>query len=424
METVYARCAGLDVHKEFVQVCVRMLEGGGRVRQEVRRFSTLTRELLALGDWLESERVTHVAMESTGVLWKPVFNVLEERFTVWVCNAQHLKQVPGRKTDVKDCQWIAQLLQCGLLRPSFVPERPLRELRDLTRQRAQVIGEMTRVKNRIHKTLEDANIKLSCVATDILGASGRAMLEAILAGETQGSALASLARGRLRAKRERLEDALQGRLREHHRFMLETLYLHLKSLESLVARLEARIDAVTRDDAMNAPMSPEHREGPFESCVTLLDSIPGVNRTMAQTVLAEIGTDMRQFPTPAHLASWAGLCPGSNESAGKRKSGRTTKGCRWLRRAITQAAWAATRQKGTYLQSFYRRLAKRRGKKRAIVAVAHMLLVSIHCMLSTGMLYEDLGPNHFEQQNTERLTKHLIKRLEALGHVVEIHRAA
>jgi transposase len=423
MDTVFERCAGIDVHKKRIQVCLRILEGRG-ARQEVREFSTVTRALLELGDWLASEGVTHVAMESTGVLWKPVYNLLEGRFTVLVCNAQHLKQVPGRKTDIADCQWIAQLLQHGLLRNSFIPSRSLRDLRDLTRERAQFMAEITRVKNRVQKILEDANIKLSSVATDVFGVSGRAILEALMQGETDARALAQLARGRLRAKREDLEDALHGAVSDHHRFMIETDCLHLRALERLVQRIEGRIEEMAASHHLDAPATHDRPEIPFESAVELLDSIPGVNRTMAQTLLAEIGIDMRQFPTAHHLASWAGMCPGNNESAGKRKSGKTTKGNCWLRRAIVQAAWAASRQKESYLSAQYNRIARRRGKKRAIVAVANSLLVIIHQMLTDGAFYHELGHDYFDKRNAEQTIKYHVKKLESLGHVVHLELAA
>ena len=382
MDTIFERCAGIDVHKKMVQVCVRILDGRD-VRQEVREFSTVTRALLELGDWLASERVTHVAMESTGVLWKPVYNLLEGRFKVLVCNAQHLKQVPGRKTDIADCQWIAQLLQHGLLRGSFVPSRALRDLRDLTRERAQLVAEITRVKNRVQKILEDANIKLSSVA-----------------------------------------EALRGAVSEHHRFMLKTDCLHLQALERLIERLEKRIEEMATSHDLDVPATEANPEIPFESAVELLDSIPGVNRTMAQTLLAEIGIDMRQFPTGHHLASWAGMCPGNNESAGKRKSGKTTKGNCWLRRAIVQAAWAASRQKESYLSAQYNRIAKRRGKKRAIIAVANSLLVIIHQMLTDGAFYHELGHDFFDKRNAEQTIKYHVKKLESLGQVVHLELAA
>jgi len=424
METMFRKCAGIDVHKLFVMTCVRVVDESGETHEEVRRFSTVTRELLEMGDWLKAKGVTHVAMESTGVFWKPVYNVLEEGFTVLLCNAQHLRQVPGRKTDVKDSQWIAQLLQCGLLRASFVPPRPIRELRDLTRHRAQLMGEINQTKNRIHKVLEDANIQLDCVATDIFGVSGRAMLEAMINGETRAGVLKGYARGRLRGKKEALHAALEGQIREHHQFMLKTHYDHLHYLEGEVFQIEQRIGKAIEDEPPNPPASEQPSSVPFLEALDQLDAIPGLNPRVIISVLAEIGTNMAQFPTPGHLASWAGLCPGNNESAGKRKSGKTTKGSPWLRRALTEAAWAASRSKKTYFGAQYARIARRRGKKRAIIAVAHSLLITIYHLLKYRRTYQDLGPDFFDRLNHQRLTNYLVKRLESLGHTVTIAKAA
>jgi len=344
-----------------------------------------------------------VAMESTGVYWKPVFNILEGRFAVMLVNAQHIKQVPGRKTDVKDCAWIAQLLQHGLLRASFVPPPPIRELRDLTRQRSQLVAEKATAANRVQKVLEDANIKLASVATDVLGVSGRDMLEAIIAGEDDAAKLADQARKRLRHKIPALQTALRGRVTEHHRFQLRLLLDHVTHLEELIGRLGARIEEVT---------------APFAEAVERLTTIPGVEQRAAETVIAEIGPNMEQFPTADHLASWAGMCPGNNESAGKRKSGRTTKGSRWLRQMLTQAAWAASHTKDTYLAAQYRRLAARRGKKRALVALGHTLLVIMYHLLKNRTTYQELGGDFLERLEPDRLTRQLVKRLEKLGHNV------
>jgi transposase len=406
MDTLYPRCAGIDVHKANVVVCVRCCgRRGQKVSEEVRTFSTMTRDLLALADWLAEQGVTHVAMESTGVYWKPVFNILEGGVQVILVNAEHIKQVPGRKTDVKDCQWIAQLLQHGLLKASFVPPEPIRELRDLTRQRTQLIQERAAAANRIQKVLEDANVKLASVATDVLGASGRDMLEALIAGETDPEKLADLARKRLREKIPQLQLALQGRVTEHHRFLLRMHLDHVSHLEELIGRLGARVE-----EAM----------APFAEAVQRLQTIPGVSQRVAETVLAEIGTNMDQFPTDGHLASWGGMCSGNNESAGKRRSGRCTHGNRWLKRILVQAAWAASHTKGTYLAAQYRRLAKRRGRKRALVAVGHTLLVIIYHVLKRGTTYAELGPEFLDRLEPERLTRQLIKRLEALGHKVTL----
>jgi transposase len=405
MDILYRCCAGLDVHKKTVVACVRCLDQAGRVSQEVRTFGTMTADLLALADWLAERGVTHAAMESTGVFWKPVFNLLEGRVDVILVNAQHVKQVPGRKTDVKDSQWLADLLQHGLLKASFVPPAPIRELRDLTRQRAQLVADKATVANRIQKVLEDANIKLGCVATDVLGVSGRDMIEALIAGETDPEQLADKARKRLRAKIPALQAALCGRVTDHHRFQLRLLMDHLVQLEALIGRLVTRIEEVM---------------APFAEAAQRLMTIPGVEQRTAEVVVAEIGTNMEQFPTAAHLASWAGMCPGNNESAGKRRSGRTTKGSRWLRQVLTQAAWAASHTKDTYLAAQYRRLAARRGKKRALVALGHTLLVIIYHLLKDGSTYQELGGDFLERLEPERLTRQLVRRLEKLGHQVTL----
>jgi len=405
METLYPRCAGLDVHKRTVVACARRVEPTGRVREEVRTFGTMTAELLALADWLAEAGVTHVAMESTGVFWKPVFHLLEGRFEVLLVNPRHIKQVPGRKTDVKDCQWIAQLLQCGLLRASFIPPKPIRELRDLTRERAQLVAEKAAVANRIQKTLEDANIKLAGVATDVLGASGRAMIRALIAGREDPDELAELARRRLRRKLPELRAALQGLVSDHHRFLLGHLMTHLEALEGLITDLDLRIAAVMP---------------PFAEAAERLKTIPGVEQRTAEGLIAEIGTDMGRFPTSGHLASWAGVCPGNNQSAGKHRSGRTTKGDRWLRQTLTQAAWAASHTKGTYLSAHYHRLAARRGKKRAVVALSHTLLVIVYQILKYGTTYNELGADFLDRLEPERLTRQLVRRLEKLGHTVKL----
>jgi transposase len=405
MDTVHRSCAGLDVHKETVEVNVRRIDEQGRLHSEVRKFRTFTKDLLELSDWLSEEEVTHVAMESTGVFWKPIYNILEGSFKVLLVNARHIKHVPGRKTDVNDCQWIAQLLQHGLLRGSFVPSRELRDLRDLTRHRSQLVAERTRVANRIHKILEDANIKLGSVATDILGVSGRAMIKDLIAGQDNPDQLAGHARRRLKNKTAELKLALQGQVSEHHRFMLKLLWDELNQTETLLSRLEERI---------------ESKMGPFAEAVELLDDIPGVDRKVAHVIIAEIGVDMEQYPTDGHLASWAGMCPGNHESAGKRKSGRTTKGSRWLRHALVQAAWAASHTKDSYLSAQYSRLVRRRGKKRALVAVGHSILVSTYHVLKHHECYEDLGHDYFDNRNKRHLEKHFIKRLESLGYKVNL----
>ena len=407
MDIIHRRVAGLDLHKKTIVAEVRCIDQQGKLETELRTFGTMTRDLLQLLDWLSKHAVTHVAMEATGVLWKPVWNILDGHVELLLVNPRELKQVPGRKSDVKDCQWIAKLLQHGLLRSSFVPSRPQRELRDLTRHRAQLQGERTRVANRIHKLLEDANIKLGAVASDILGVSGRAMLDRLARGEQDPAKLAELARGRMKRKIPELRLALEGAWREHHRFMLGQLLSHLDHLDAQVEQFNVRIEELL------APfLDQELKEK--------LDAIPGVDQTTIENVIAEIGVDMNQFPTAEHLASWAGICPGNEESAGKRKRTRTTKGNRWLRRALAEAAWAASHTKDSYLAAQYHRLAGRRGKKRALVAVAHSLLVIIYHVVKHRSDYEDLGPDYFLQLEPERLKRYLVKRLEQLGYQVEL----
>jgi len=409
MDTIHPHCAGLDVHKDTVMADVRHWDNG-RVRQEVQTFGTSTRQLLALGDWLVAQGVTIAAMESTGVYWKPVWNLLEGRVQLMLINAQHTKHLPGRKSDVQDCQWIGELLQHGLLKPSFVPDRPQRELRDLTRQRSQLIAEKARTSNRVQKVLEDANIKLGSVASDVLGVSGREMIRAIIAGEQSAVVMAELARARLREKIPQLREALRGRVTEHHRFMLQTLMDHVEHLEKQIECFDQRIEAVM---------------GPFEKqSVARLDSIPGVDVRSAQNIVAEIGTDMSRFPSSGHLCSWAGMCPGNHQSAGKRRRCRLRDGDRWLKSALNQSAWAAARTKGTYLSGQYHRLAGRRGKKRAIMAVAHSQLESAYIMLRDDVDYQDLGAQHFDQIQRQRQTTYLVKRLKQMGYEVNLRAAA
>ena len=405
MDTLHPDCAGLDVHKDTVVACVRHQPPRGRARAEVRTFASHTAGLLALADWLAAEGVTHAAMESTGVYWKPVFHVLEGRCELLLVNAQHLKQVPGRKTDRADAAWIARLLQHGLLRPSFVPPVPVRELRDLTRQRAQLVGEKVRAGNRIQKVLEDANVKLASVASEVLGQSGRAMLRALVGGETDPKKLADLALGRLRGTLPALRQALAGRVTEHHRFLLRLLLDQVGHLEELIGRLEARITEVL---------------APFGEQARRLMTVPGISRAVAEVVLAELGPDLQTFPSPGHLASWAGLCPANRQSAGKPRGGPGRKGNRWLRTALVQAAWAASHTKRTYLAAQYRRLAARRGRKRALVGVAHSLLHIAYHVLKEGRVYEELGGDYFDRRQGEQLTRHLVKRLESLGHRVTL----
>jgi transposase len=409
MENILACCAGLDVHKESVEACVRRIESNGRVHSETRHWGTMTRDLVAMANWLGAEGITNVAMESTGVFWKPIFNILETHFTVLLVNARHLKQVPGRKSDIRDCQWIAQLLQCGLLKGSFIPPRAQRDLRDLTRHRTKLVEEKTRTINRIQKVLEDANIKLASVATDVLGVSGRAMIQRLIEGETDPHKLADLAQRQLRGKIPELEKALEGKLTDHHRFLLKLLWKELAQQEEVIAELEAKIEEHTR---------------PFAAEIDCLDAIPGVDRRVAQVLLAEVGADMKPFPDDQHLSSWAGMCPGNEESAGKRTKRRITPGNRWLKKTLAQAAWAASHTKNTYLASQYRRLAGHRGKKRALIAVGHSMLVVFYHMMKSGVTYADLGGDFFDRLEPQRLTRYYVKRLERLGHKVTLEATA
>ena len=405
MDRWIERCCGLDVHKQTVAACVRVPGAQGRRTQEVRTFGTTTPDLLALQDWLAAHQVTHVAMESTGVFWKPVYYVLEARFTVLLLNAAHVKQVPGRKTDVRDCQWIAELLEHGLLRGSFVPPPVIRDLRELTRYRRTQIQERTRVANRLHKVLQDANVKLSNVTHHVLGVSGRAMLDALVAGTTDPDVLADLARGQLRKKLPALRQALTGRFRAHHAFLLGQILAHLDYLEEAIAAVSAHIEEQLR---------------PFAPQVERLMTIPGVQRRTAETILAEIGTDMAVFPTAGHLASWAGMCPGNDESAGKRRSGKTRKGSKWLRTSLIEAANAAARTKATALGARYRRILPHRGHRKAIVAVGrHILEISYH-LLRTERTYQELGPDYFDRRHAERLQRRCVRQLEQLGLQVTI----
>ena len=408
MEVLYARCCGLDVHKESISACVLVVEAGQRAKQ-MRRVGTTTGEILELSDWLRQMQVTHVAMESTGVYWKAIWNLLEGSFELLLINAQHIKQVPGRKTDTKDAEWIAELLQHGLLRRSFVPDRPQRDLRDLTRYRARLSDDCGRVAARVEKVLEDANIKLAAVASDVLGASGRAMLRAMIAGEEDAERLADLAKLRLRQKLPELRVALQGRVRDHHRFLLQQLLDELEFLESKLAGVEQRIGEQMR---------------PFEPAVTLWKTIPGISDVTAWSLVAEIGVRSEQFASGQHLASWAGMCPGNNESAGKRHSGKTRKGNRWLRRTLNQAAWAVSRCKNSYLAARYRRLVTRRGKKRAIVAIGHKLLLIAYTLLQRGGSYRDLGSDYFDRLHRDGLVRSLVRRIEKLGHTVVLQPSA
>lgn len=406
MQVVYERSAGLDVHKKTVVACRILAKATEEGQVEIRTFGTMTAELLRLADWLRAGGVTHVAMESTGVYWKPVFNLLEGDFEVLLVNAKHIKFVPGRKSDVKDAQWIAQLLQHGLLKASFIPELPQRELRELVRYRTHLIQERTREVNRIQKVLEDANLKLASVATDVMGVSGRSMLQAIVAGQDDPTALAELAKGRMRPKIAALEQALTGRVRDSHRLLLRMHLEHIDELNAKIRELDQEID---------------HLMPPFdpEQLVERLDAIPGVGPVTAQIVIAELGLDMSRFPTHSHAASWAGLAPGKNESAGRNYSARTLKANRYLRTALVEAAHAAGNT-ATYLGEKYRRLARRRGKKRAAVAVARTLLTIIYHMISQGSAYIERGATYFDQLHPQATEQWLTRRLEKLGFRVTL----
>ena len=407
MDTLFFKVAGLDVHLKWIQCAVRCRQESGKLFTEVRTFGTMTRDLRALADYLQTLGVTHVAMEATGVLWKPIWNVLEGRFALLLVNPRHLKKVPGRKSDVSDAAWIAQLLACGLLRGSFVPGRALRNLRDLTRHRAQLTAEHARVANRIHKLLEDANIKLGAVASDVLGKSGRKMLRALLNGEEDTAKLADMAMKRLREKIPQLRLALEGNCTKHHRYLLGRLLGHLGYLESQMAEFSSQIRQELNE---LLPASARDR----------LDAIPGFDQRTIGNVIAEIGVDMSTYPDEHHLASWCGMCPGNEESAGRRLRSRTRKGNRWLRRGLVEAAWAASHVKKSYLAAQFRRLAAKRGKKRALLAVAHSLLVIIYHVLKHNVEYRDLGPDYFDRLEPERLRRYLVKRLQGLGYDVTL----
>ncbi len=408
MEVVHERCAGLDVHQDNVVACLRVA-AGGRIEQEVKTFATTTQGLLELSDWLTERGCTHAAMESTGVYWKPVWHVLEGSFELVLANAMHIKNMPGRKTDVNDAMWIADLLAHGLIRGSFVPPTPVQELRDLTRTRKQLVREIAQHTQRIQKTLEDANIKLTGIISDVLGKSGRAMLEALIAGETNPEKLVELTSRRLKATRAELVEALRGRVREHHRFLLKLHLGQVDTLQAAVRDVEARVGETLQ---------------PFHDLAELLTTMPGVSDTVAHVIVSEIGVDMSRFPTAAHLISWAGLCPRSDESAGKRRSTRIRKGAPWLKTVLVQAAWAAARTKDSYLRAQFLRLKSRRGPMKAIVAVAASMLTAAYHMLRDGVEYEDLTGSYFDTRDRTKLAKRLIRRLQDLGLTVEVRAAA
>jgi transposase len=406
MEVVHSRCAGLDVHSRQVVACARVITGRG-VSREVSSFGTTTRELRALSDWLQSHGITHVAMESTGVYWKPVWHVLEGRFELVLANAAQVRNMPGRKSDVNDATWIAELLAHGLIRPSFIPPAPVQELRDLTRTRKQLVREISRHTLRIQKTLEDANVKLTEVVSSVLGTSGRAILAGLVRGETDPERLADLATTRLKASRQQIVEALRGTVTDHHRFMLKIHLDQIEQLEGAVRALEERA-----------------RAGTFRPAMDLLSTIPGVSEVAAAAIVAEIGDDMRRFPTAGHLVSWAGLCPRLDESAGKRLSNRTRRGAPWLKTLLVQIAWVAARKRDSYFRSRFLRLRARRGPKKAVVAIAASVLVVAYHMLKTGAEFHDLGPTHFDLADRQRTADRLRRRLQALGYRVNLEPAA
>ncbi|HSN74796.1 MAG TPA: IS110 family transposase [Anaerolineae bacterium] len=435
MEVTFTHCAGLDVHKKTVVACCITPGLKGEKQTEIRTFGTMTVDLLALSDWLTSKQITHVAMESTGEFWKPIYNLLEGNFELLVVNAKHIKNVPGRKTDVKDAEWIAELLRHGLVRGSFIPPQAQRDLRDLTRQRTNLVQDRATVVNRLQKVLEWANIKLSSVATDVTGVSARAMLEAIVQDQVDPAALSELARGRLRKKRDALEQALTGVVRDHHRFMIAQHLMQIDFLDQQIAAFDEQITAAMQDlsqppdqpgpgqsDQRPAATSPNDSTSPltWEAAVALLDTIPGVGPRSAEMILAEIGLDMSRFPSEAHLCSWAKVSSGNNESAGKRYSGAIGHGNRWLRTVLVQVAWAAVKVKKSYLSSFYYRLSARKGAKRAIIAVAHRMLIAIYHMLKKHEPFKDLGATYLDERNKPKVVSRMKHRIEQLGYRVTI----
>jgi transposase len=405
MEVLFSCCAGLDVHKKTVVATVIKSTEKGKPIKETRTFGTMTDDLLAMSDWLMHNGVTHVAMENTAEYWKPIYNILEDNFEVWLVNAQHIKAVPGRKTDVKDSEWIAELLRYGLIRASFVPPEGQRELRELTRMRSTFVKERATLVNRLQKVLESANIKLASVASDVDGVSGKMILQALIADETTPEQMAELAQGKLRRKRDLLSRSLQGRIKPHHRFVLSELLLQIDGLEETIKKFDEQIREYCH---------------PFEEVVVLLDTIPGVARRTAEVIVSEIGVNMNRFPTANHLASWAGVEPGNNESAGRRLSGKTTKGNRALVSALTQSAHAASRMKNTYLSAQFHRLAGRRGKKKAIIAVAHSILIMSYHMIKNKEPYSEMGSDFFDKRNAQATTNRMVRRLEQLGYKVNL----
>lgn len=409
MEVIIERCAGIDVHKKTIAVCLMVGKPDKKPQKTIKTFSTMTQDLLACKDWLESEGCTHIAMESTGVYWKPIFNIFEESMEIILANARNIKNVPGRKTDVKDCEWIADLLRHGLIRASFIPPIEIRDLRDLVRFRRTLTQQRSSGLNRIHKFLEDANIKLSSVVTDINGISAQDIIHHLIKGDMTPQEMAELAKGRLRNKITDLEKALEGKIRDHHRTILQISIEMIASCDLAISKLDAEID---------------QRMQPFKEEMERLETIPGVQKKTAESIIAEIGVDMSHFPSDRHISSWAGVSPGNNESAGKRKSGKATQGNKNLKTTLSEAAWAASKTKGSYLKARFHRLAARRGKKRANIAIAHNILVTAYHIIKEQSTYKELGAEYFDHLNEEHIVKRLAYRIKALGYEVTIEKLA
>lgn len=407
MEAIIERCCGIDVHKRNIVVCLAVGKPHEKPKTTIRTFTTMTRDLLACRDWLVSESCTHAVVESTGVYWKPVFNILEDSMEVVLANARDVKNVPGRKTDVKDCEWLAQLLRHGLVKGSFIPPKPIRELRDLTRYREKLTQKRSSEINRIQKFLEDANIKLSSVATDITGVSAQNMIYHLIQDDMSPQEMADLAKGRLRNKIEDLEKSLEGYITDHHRLILQLTFQMIASYDEAIEKLNKEIDK---------------RMEPFQKEAEGVQTIPGVKKKFAERIIAEIGVDMSRFPSDSHISSWAGASPGNNESAGKRRSGRVTQGNKWLKSALVEAAWAASRTKKTYLSARYRRLAARRGKKRAALAVGHTILIMAYHIIKERRTYNELGADYFDKLNEQHLVRRLTSRISALGYEVKVEK--
>jgi transposase len=405
MQVLYERCAGLDVHQKTVVATIMVTAANGHVSKSTSTFGTMTADLLMLESWLDEHQVSHVALESTGVYWYPIYNLLEDGRSIILVNPQHMRAVPGRKTDIKDSEWLADLLRHGLLKASFIPPQPVRELRELTRYRKRLVEEHTQAVNRLQKVLESANIKVGTIASDLLGVSGRAMLEALIADEQTPEQMANLARGRMRSRIPALRLALEGRVTAHHRFLLRQMLTHLDFLDQAIGHVQAQLD--------------QHL-APYQEAMTLVQTIPGISALSAATILAEIGVDMTRFPSAKHLASWAGLCPGNKQSGGKRLQAGTNPGNRWLRGALGEVAWVISRSKENYLVAQYQRITRRRGKFKAIVALAHTVLVIIYHLLSEKQPYSDLGADYFDKLETVRIERRHVRRLEQLGYTVTL----